>query len=150
MSEWHVLFAGLIGVILSQVVTWWRDRVKKKAEDRHKLQWLQAEILDNLEHAGNHYLAGGKAKVKLLTEAWETVKGDTLNLNPTLSRSLRNAYAEVWRLNCIVDYDLHIPQGHGTLNTSLEVKANEVKTALADAHAKLAEHLGEKNVSSQS
>jgi hypothetical protein len=137
-----VAFGGLFGVILSLVVTAWRDRAKKKEEQRSKLRWLLAEIIDNLEHVEHYSLAGGRAKVQLLTQAWEAVKGNTLDLNPDITKSLRAAYAEVWRFNRIVEYDLQIPPGHGSLDGSLEVKASEVKTVLAEAHSKLASHLG--------
>ena len=70
---------GILGVILTLTVTWWRDRSKKAEEKRDKLRWLLAEIIDNLEHINHYSLAGGRAKVKLLTQAWETVKGDTLD-----------------------------------------------------------------------
>ena len=146
MSEWYaILFAasgGILGVILTLTVTWWRDRSKKAEEKRDKLRWLLAEIIDNLEHINHYSLAGGRAKVKLLTQAWETVKGDTLDLNPDITKSLRAAYAEVWRFNSVLEYDLKIPQGHGTLDQSLEVKGSEVKTALTDAHVKLSSQLG--------
>jgi hypothetical protein len=135
------LFGGLFGVILSLVVTAWRDRAKKREEQRHKLLWLLAKIIDNLEHAANYSLVGGRAKVQLLTQAWETVKGDTLNLNPDITKSLRAAYAEVWRFNCLVEYDLRIPPGVGTLNQALGEHAAEVKTVLSDGHSKLASHL---------
>lgn len=137
-----VAFGGLFGVILTLTVTWWRDRSKKAEEKRDKLRWLLAEIIDNLEHVKNYSLAGGRAKVKLLTQAWETVKGDTLDLTPDITKSLRAAYAEVWRFNSIVEYDLRTPIGQGTLNTSLEVKAAEVKTLMSESHANLASHLG--------
>lgn len=118
-----VAFGGLFGVILSLVVTAWCDRAKKKEERRSRLRWLLAEIIDNLEHVEHYSLAGGRAKVKLLAQAWETVKGDTLDLNPDITKSLRAAYAEVWRFNSIVEYDLRIPPGHGSLDGSLEAKA---------------------------
>jgi len=116
LSDWNVLFGGIIGVLLTLLVTWVRDVSKRKAERTRKLKWLLAEIRDNLEHVEHHTLAGGRAKVKLLTQAWETAKGDTLDLTPELTSSLRAGYAEVWRFNCIVDYDLQIPTGHGFLH----------------------------------
>ena len=138
-----VSFGGIFGTILTLTVTWWRDRSKKAEEQRGKLRWLLAEILDNLEHINHYSLAGGRAKIQLLTQAWETVKGDTLDLNPDLTNSLRAAYAECWRFNCIVEYDLEkIPPGNGLLDASIQVKAGEVKTILADAHLKLTSHLG--------
>jgi len=145
-SDLHTLvlvaFGGFFGVIFSLVVTAWRDRAKKREERRSKLRWLVAEILDNLEHINRYSLAGGRAKVQLLTQAWETAKGDTLDLNPDITKSLRAAYAEVWRFNSIVEYDLRIPPGHGSLDGSLEAKAAEVRTVLSDSHSKLASHLG--------
>jgi|CXWL01.1.fsa_nt_gi hypothetical protein len=137
-----VSIGGIFGTILTLTVTWWRDRSKKVDEQRGKLRWLLAEILDNLEHVEHYSLAGGRAKVQLLTQAWETVKGDTLDLGSDITKSLRAAYAEVWRFNCIVEYDLRIPLGQGSFNQSLEVKGSEVKTALADAHVKLSSYLG--------
>ena len=137
-----VSFGGIFGTILTLTVTWWRDRAKRSEEQRRKLRWILAEILDNLEHIDHHSLAGGRAKIQLLTQAWETVKGDTLDFNPDITKSLRTAYAEVWRFNCIVKYDIEIPPGHGLLSQPLEVKAREVKTALSDSHSKLTSHLG--------
>jgi hypothetical protein len=146
LSKWHALlfaaFGGIFGVILTLAVTEWRDRAKKREERRSRLRWLLAEIIDNLAHINRYSLAGGRAKVQLLTQAWETVKGDTLDLNPDITNSLRAAYAEVWRFNSIVEYDLRVPPGHGSLDGSLEAKAAEVKTVLSDSHSKLAGHLG--------
>lgn len=146
MSDLHaLLFAasgGILGVILTLTATWWRDRSKKAEEKRHKLRWLLAEIIDNMEHINRYSLVGGRAKVRLLTQAWETVKGDTLDLNPDITKSLRAAYAEVWRFNSILEYDLRILPGHGTLDQSLEAQAAEVRTVLSDSHSKLASHLG--------
>jgi hypothetical protein len=146
LSDWHaLLFAasgGILGVILTLTVTWWRDRSKKADDKRDKLRWLLAEIIDNLVHVEHYSLAGGRAKVQLLTQAWETVKGDTLDLNPDITKSLRAAYAEVWRFNSLIEYDIRIPPGHGSFDGALEVKAAEVKTVLADSHSKLASHLG--------
>lgn len=146
MSEWHALFfaasGGILGVILTLAVTEWRDRSKRREERRSKLRWLLAEIIDNLEHAANYSLVGGRAHVKLLTQAWEEVKGETLGLAPDITKSLRAAYAKVWRFNCLVEYDLRIPPGVGTLDQALGAHAAEVKTVLSDAHTKLASHLG--------
>jgi hypothetical protein len=145
-SIWHtfllVSFGGIFGTILTLTVTWWRERSKKAEEQKGKLQWLLAEIIDNLEHVQRYSLAGGRAKVKLLTQAWETVKGDTLDLNPDLTKALRTAYAEVWRFNSILEYDIRIPPGHGLLNEPLQVKAGEVEAALSDSQSKLTGHLG--------
>ena len=123
-------------------MTAWRDRAKKKEERRGKLLWLLAEIIDNLELINRHNLVGGRAKVQLLTQAWETAKGDTLNLNPDITKSLRAAYADAWRFNCLVEYDLRIPPGVGTLDQALGAHAAGVKTVLSDAHTRLAGHLG--------
>lgn len=142
MSDWSVLFGGIVGVVLTLFVTWVRDVWERRAERKSKLKWLLAEIIDNLKQIDHHTLAGGRAKVKLLTQAWETTKGDTLDLKPELTRSLQAGYAEVWRFNCIVDYDIQIPTGHSFLSGTLEVKAGEVKTALSDSQSKLASHLG--------
>ena len=147
MSDWHTLLpavlGGILGVCLTLLVTWLRDLSKRRAEQRSRLKWLLAEILDNLEHVEHYNLAGGRAKAKLLAQAWETVKGDTLGLNPDLTNSLRAAYAEVWRFNCIVEYDLEkIPPGDGRLDASIQVKSGEVKIALSDSQSKLKSHLG--------
>jgi hypothetical protein len=115
VTEWlALLFAasgGIFGVIITLTVTWWRDRSKKAEEQRRKLRWLLAEIIDNLGHASNYSLVGGRAKVKLLTQAWEEVKGETLDLAPDITTSLRAAYAEVWRFNCIVELILEYRLG---------------------------------------
>lgn len=123
-------------------MTAWRDRTKKREERRSRLRWLLAEIIDNLEHVEHFSLVVGRAKVKLLTQAWEAVKGDTLDLSHDITTSVRAAYAEVWRFNSILEYDIRIDPGVGTLDAALERKAGEVKTALADAHAKLSSHVG--------
>jgi hypothetical protein len=146
LPDWNALlyvaFGGFFATILTLVVTWWRDRSKKAEEKKGKLRWLLAEIIDNMEHINRYSLVGGRAKVRLLTQAWETVKGDTLDLNPDITKSLRAAYAEVWRFNSILEYDLRILPGHGTLDQSLEAQAAEVRTVLSDSHSKLASHLG--------
>lgn len=138
-----ILFGGIFGTILTLAVTWWRDRSKKVDEQRRKLNWLLAELLDNHNHIEHYSLAGGRAKVRLLTDAWDVVKGDALELADDVEKSLRDAYAEVWRFNRIVEYDLvKVNVGSGMLDSSLEVKAREVRTALADSVEKLARHLG--------
>ncbi|OQW65112.1 MAG: hypothetical protein BVN28_01995 [Nitrospira sp. ST-bin4] len=136
-------FGGAGGALLAQAVTWLRDREKAESDKKRKLQSLLAEIIDNLAHIDRHSLAGGRAIIKLLVQAWEATKGDMFSLDPELAQSLRKAYAEVWRFNCAVDcYLTESEIVRGSLKGSFEVLAAEVKPALLDSHQKLSRHLG--------
>lgn len=137
-----IFLGGLFGTLVTVGVTTWIERNRKTEERKSKLLWLLAEITDNLEHAGKYSLAGGRAHAKLLTQAWDSVKGDIVELDREITNSLRTAYAEVWRHNCIVEYDLiRAPMGNGALNGVIEVQAGLAKTALSDSREKLSGYL---------
>ena len=138
-----IFLGGLFGTLVTVGVTTWIERKRKTEERKSKLLWLLAEIADNLEHADKYSLAGGRAHAKLLTQAWDSVKGDIVELDREITNSLRIAYAEVWRHNCIVEYDLtRVPMGNGALNGVIEVQAGLAKTALSDSRKKLSTYLG--------
>lgn len=137
-----IFLGGLFGTLVTVGVTAWIERKRKTEEQKSKFLWLLAEITDNLEHADHYRLAGGRAHAKLLTQAWESVKGDTVELDREIANSLRATYAEVWRFSCIVEYDLiRVPMGNGALNGVIEIQAGLAKTALSDSREKLSGYL---------
>jgi hypothetical protein len=110
------------------------DRTKAREERTRRLRWLLAELRDNLDHVANYSLAGGRAKVRLVTDAWDVAKGDVVALSPELQGALRKAYAEVWRFNGVVQYDLiKSSPGSGWLDIPIGIMADEAKRAMQHA-----------------
>jgi hypothetical protein len=137
-----VVFGGIVGTLLTLAVTWWREHEKTTAARRRNLRWLLAELIDNLEHLEQYNVAEGRAKVQLSTQAWETAKGDILDLDQDVITSLYGAYAEIWRFNGLVEDE---PERRPSEDDRLErvfVQSQELKAALSDARSKLGAYLG--------
>ena len=114
------------------------------AEERIiKLNCLLEELKDNREHAAHQYQIGGRGHEKLVTLAWDAVKGEIEAVGEDIALILHRAYGEVWRFNSIVDWDMikdPLPSGV-TLEILMDHEALRAKITFIRAEQTLSAYL---------
>ncbi|MFZ5366500.1 MAG: hypothetical protein ACOZBZ_04420 [Patescibacteria group bacterium] len=149
------LLSGLIGAVIGGLLSYfgsikaaeksikavYEQESEKRKEEEEKarastVKRLLAEVNENLALTEN--IMVNNAKIRFITEAWSTAKGDIYFLSEELQENLQKSYTKIHRYNVLVDYDLgKVSYGGGFLDQPLLKAAEEVKEALLSCKDKL-------------
>jgi hypothetical protein len=143
-NDWGQIIVGaLLGAGLTYATTLVIDRRKAQETHRERLRNLLVEMQQNALISTNVMLAGGKAKARLADSMWDIAKGEIIGTPSALQKALLETYAEIFRLNNLVAYDLHkAAMGSGAFDQAIEHTSQTVKALLEDSVRGLEAYLG--------
>lgn len=118
-----------------------REWDKKDAQEKE--QATTKSIVFSLYHETKENLksielwSSYRRKFRFSRDSWDSAKPYVQNLPEALQNALVTAYAQMRRHNSMIDYDLRVPWGLGSMDAEIERQVNETKTSLDDLKKQL-------------
>ena len=153
---WISLRSGLLGSFFGGLITYLVTKYSLQETVKNTLLWearkKESESAENVKIAYRALIVETEENVESIQrwkdfranfrfsrEAWIVYKSIVPAFDHSIQEKLIKNYALIGRYNTIIDYDVNVPVGHGTLDkqkedriAEIELSLNELRTLLRD------------------